>query len=64
MVLREGEGDATPHSFDEVTVHYEGYLAGGEKFDSSRDRGEEFVFKHNDGSCLLHPLVLNLVYKK
>ncbi len=40
----EGTGDGTPQASDTVTLHYEGFLADGTKFDSSRDRGEAAVF--------------------
>ena len=43
-VLRAGEG-VQPVEGDEVEVHYVGTLENGEKFDSSRDRGEPFKFQ-------------------
>lgn len=41
MVVGDGE---TPQAGESVTVHYTGYLANGEKFDSSVDRGQPFQF--------------------
>ncbi|CAJ0941915.1 unnamed protein product, partial [Mesorhabditis belari] len=44
-VVREGTGTTSPVPGSTVFVHYVGTLAdGGEKFDSSRDRGDEFKF--------------------
>lgn len=48
-MIREGEGTDRPASGDEVTVHYIGTLVTGEQFDSSRERGEAFTFKLDDG---------------
>ncbi len=41
--LRVGTG-TTAQSGNVVAVHYTGWLTDGTKFDSSRDRGEVFVF--------------------
>jgi peptidylprolyl isomerase len=48
IVLKEGpEGGKKPAETDRVSVHYEGRLATGEKFDSSFDRGEPASFPLN-----------------
>lgn len=52
VVLREGEGYLTPSLGDTVFVHYVGTLTDGEKFDSSRDRGEQFEFQLGKGKVI------------
>jgi FKBP-type peptidyl-prolyl cis-trans isomerase len=42
--LKPGEGQEAKAG-DQVTVHYVGTLTNGNKFDSSRDRGQGFSFK-------------------
>lgn len=42
--LAEGKGDAAK-SGQNVTVHYVGTLENGNKFDSSRDKGQPFTFQ-------------------
>lgn len=52
-VLREGEGEATPESGNDVWVHYVGTLqSDGSKFDASRDRGREFEFQVGVGQVI------------
>ena len=41
-LAKKGKG-STPHVSSKVTVHYEGKLVDGTKFDSSYDRGETFT---------------------
>jgi peptidylprolyl isomerase len=49
--LRPGTG-AEALAGKTVTVHYVGTLTDGSKFDSSRDRGEGFVFKLGAGQVI------------
>ncbi len=49
--VREGEGESAAAE-DTVVVHYTGWLPGGMKFDSSRDRGEPFSFVLGEGRVI------------
>lgn len=50
-ILKSGAGpEAQPG--DQVTVHYTGQLENGEKFDSSLDRGEPFIFTLGAGQVI------------
>lgn len=52
-VVTAGTGDAIPDDVSvEVKVHYTGYLLDGSKFDSSRDRDEQFSFKLGAGQVI------------
>jgi len=49
--LKPGHG-AEAKAGHHVTVHYVGTLTNGQKFDSSRDRGEGFEFKLGAGQVI------------
>jgi len=55
-IKRHGTGDEHPMTGDKVSVHYVGTLTDGTKFDSSRDRGQQFEFNLGTGIfwCLFH----------
>lgn len=50
-ILKEGKGD-TAEVGDKVSVHYEGTLSDGTKFDSSYDRGKPFEFILGNNSVI------------
>lgn len=49
--LRPGEGEEA-EAGDELVVHYTGCLLDGTRFDSSRDRGQPFVFALGEGAVI------------
>ena len=49
--LVEGTG-ARPKAGETVSVHYTGWLKSGQKFDSSVDRGQPFVFPIGRGRVI------------
>lgn len=51
QILSEGTGEVPPNGY-EVRAHYTGTLEDGTKFDSSRDRGQEFVFDLGKGRVI------------
>lgn len=50
--LKPGDGTSFPKKGQRVSVHYDGYLTNGNKFDSSRDRGQQFSFKLGAGEVI------------
>eukprot|EP01061_Rhynchopus_euleeides_P037588 TRINITY_DN641_c0_g2_i1.p3 TRINITY_DN641_c0_g2~~TRINITY_DN641_c0_g2_i1.p3 ORF type:complete len:117 (+),score=58.97 TRINITY_DN641_c0_g2_i1:56-406(+) len=51
-VLKEGNGQSFPKRGDQLTMHYTGKLANGQKFDSSVDRGQPFQFQIGVGQVI------------
>jgi FKBP-type peptidyl-prolyl cis-trans isomerase FkpA len=49
--LVEGKGDSATTG-QSVNVHYTGWLMDGNKFDSSKDRGEPFSFTLGKGAVI------------
>lgn len=49
--LKEGEG-AVATAGQRVSVHYTGWLTNGNKFDSSKDRNDPFVFPLGAGRVI------------
>jgi FKBP-type peptidyl-prolyl cis-trans isomerase len=51
--LVHAPGAGSPPSLGtQIAAHYEGFLLDGTKFDSSRDRGEPFVFRVGTGAVI------------
>jgi FKBP-type peptidyl-prolyl cis-trans isomerase len=51
--LVHAPGAGSPPSLGtQVAAHYEGFLLDGTKFDSSRDRGEPYVFRVGTGAVI------------
>lgn len=52
QTITPGDGARFPKKGDTVFVHYDGFLTNGTKFDSSRDRGQQFSFKLGLGQVI------------
>lgn len=63
-IIRQGSGDSTPQTGDEVVVHYVGTLLDGTQFDSSRDRDSYFKFNLGKGTQIVVQTVIQILIKK
>eukprot|EP00441_Pelagodinium_beii_P025360 CAMPEP_0197661010 /NCGR_PEP_ID=MMETSP1338-20131121/51194_1 /TAXON_ID=43686 ORGANISM="Pelagodinium beii, Strain RCC1491" /NCGR_SAMPLE_ID=MMETSP1338 /ASSEMBLY_ACC=CAM_ASM_000754 /LENGTH=107 /DNA_ID=CAMNT_0043238475 /DNA_START=130 /DNA_END=453 /DNA_ORIENTATION=+ len=52
QTTQEGDGKHFPEAGDYLTMHYTGTLTNGDKFDSSRDRGQPFKFQIGTGQVI------------
>ncbi|CAL2047860.1 CBN-FKB-6 protein [Caenorhabditis brenneri] len=52
VIKKEGNGVVKPTTGTTVKVHYVGTLENGTKFDSSRDRGDQFTFNLGRGNVI------------
>jgi FKBP-type peptidyl-prolyl cis-trans isomerase len=51
--IERAPGAGTPPALGaQIAAHYDGFLLDGTKFDSSRDRGEPFVFRVGTGAVI------------
>jgi len=62
-IKRAGSGDEHPMTGDKVFVHYVGTLTDGTKFDSSRDRGQQFDFSLGTGIICHFILIFLIIHK-
>lgn len=52
VIIKEGEGEAKPTSYDEVSVHYVGRFLDGTEFDSSRTQNKLLTLKLDDNRMI------------
>merc|ERR1712139_63753 len=52
VTTNPGDGKTFPQKGDKLTMHYTGTLENGQKFDSSRDRGQPFQFQIGIGQVI------------
>ena len=51
-IMNEGDADTQPNSGDPVSMHYDGTLVDGTKFDSSYDRGQPLDIRIGKGQVI------------